>query len=337
MPTGKYSGVSRKIESAEERNRLKGIMKSIRPEGMATVVRTAAANVSQAELLADLGVLIRMWHGILESYKRAPAPSLIHKDMNLVYKAARDFITPEVERVLIDDAEEYEKVRDFMRLLGPQYVERISCTTSGRSLFGDFKVDEELAKLLRPKINLPSGGSIVIESTEALTVIDVNSGKFTGGKNLEDTIVQDEHRGGGRDRPPSPPARHRRDHRVRLHRHVAARRRATRCIATLEAGLRKDRTRTTIQLFSRSACSSSRASASARTSPGQLRGPCPTCNGLGERHVARDGRDRRVPHDPPAWPRAPRWKRKEAPDRRHIGPDRRRANRLLVPKRARIA
>jgi len=103
MPTGKYSGVSRKIESADERNRLKGIMKMIRPEGMATVVRTAAAGVSQAELLADLGVLIRMWHGILESYKRAPAPSLIHKDMNLVYKAARDFITPEVERVLIDD------------------------------------------------------------------------------------------------------------------------------------------------------------------------------------------------------------------------------------------
>ena len=162
----------------------------IRPEGMATVVRTAAAGVSQAELIADLGVLIRMWHGILESYKRAPAPSLIHKDMNLVFKAARDFITPEVDRVLIDNAEEFEKVRDFMRLLGPQYVDRIEHYNSGRSLFKDFKIDEEVQKLLRPKINLPSGGSIVIETTEALTVIDVNSGKFTGGKNLEDTIVK---------------------------------------------------------------------------------------------------------------------------------------------------
>ena len=94
MPTGKYSGVSRKIESADERNRLKAIMKMIRPEGMATVVRTAAAGVSQAELIADLGVLIRMWHGILETYKRSTAPALIHKDMNLVFKAARDFITP---------------------------------------------------------------------------------------------------------------------------------------------------------------------------------------------------------------------------------------------------
>ena len=121
MPTGKYSGVSRKIESAEERNRLKGVMKAIRPEGMATVVRTAAGGVSNAELIADLGVLIRMWHGILENYKSAPTPSLLHKDMNLVYKAARDFITPDVQNVWIDDPEEAERVRDFMRLLGPQY------------------------------------------------------------------------------------------------------------------------------------------------------------------------------------------------------------------------
>ncbi len=140
MPTGKYSGVSRKIDSAEERDRLKSIMKRIRPEGMATVVRTAAAGVSEAELIADLGVLIRMWHGILETYKRAPSASLLHKDMNLVYKAARDFITPDVERVLIDDEEEYRKVRDFLRLLGPQYVERIQhynpgarCSTTTRS------------------------------------------------------------------------------------------------------------------------------------------------------------------------------------------------------------
>jgi len=190
MPNGKYSGVSRKVATSAERDRLKSIMKLIRPEGMATVVRTAASGISQAELIADLGVLIRMWHGILESFKRAPAPALIHKDMNLVYKAARDFITPEVERVLIDNGEEFEKVRDFMRLLGPQYVERIQHYNSGRSLFKDFKIDDEIDRLLKPMVKLPSGGSIVIESTEALTVIDVNSGKFTGGKNLEDTIVK---------------------------------------------------------------------------------------------------------------------------------------------------
>ncbi len=280
MPTGKYSGVSRKIESADERNRLKNIMKMIRPEGMATVVRTAASGVSQAELIADLGVLIRMWHGILESYKRAPAPSLIHKDMNLVFKAARDFITPEVDRVLIDDHEDFEKVRDFMRLLGPQYVDRIEYYNNGRSLFKDFKVEEEVEKLMRPKINLPSGGSIVIETTEALTVIDVNSGKFTGGRNLEDTIVKTNIEAAAEI------ARQ-----VRLRDiggiivcdfiDMSTENARTRVIDTLKAGLERDRTRTTIQSFSALGLLEFTRKRVGKDLSGQLRGACPTCVGLG--------------------------------------------------------
>jgi ribonuclease G len=280
MPTGKYSGVSRKIESAEERNRLKNIVKLIRPEGMATVVRTAAAGVSQAELIADLGVLIRMWHGILETYKRSPAPALIHKDMNLVYKAARDFITPQVDRVLIDDAEEFEKVRDFLRLLGPQYVDRIQLYERGRALFSDYKVDDEVQKLLRPKITLPSGGSIVIESTEALTVIDVNSGKFTGGKNLEDTIVKTNIEAA---------AEIARQVRLRdiggiivcdfidMSSEVGR----NKVLATLETGLRRDRTRTTIQSFSALGLLEFTRKRVGKDLAGQLRGKCPTCEGLG--------------------------------------------------------
>ena len=278
MPTGKYSGVSRKIESADERNRLKGIMKMIRPEGMATVVRTAAGGVSQAELIADLGVLIRMWHGILENYKRAPAPSLIHKDMNLVFKAARDFITPEVDRVLIDNQEDFEKVRDFMRLLGPQYVDRIELYNG--TLFKDYKIDEEVHRLMRPKINLPSGGSIVIETTEALTVIDVNSGKFTGGKNLEDTIVRTNIEAAAEI------ARQ-----VRLRDiggiivcdfiDMSTENARTRVITTLEAGLRRDRTRTTIQSFSALGLLEFTRKRVGKDLGAQLRGACPTCLGLG--------------------------------------------------------
>jgi len=280
MPTGKYSGVSRKIDSAEERNRLKGIMKRIRPEGMATVVRTAAGNVSEAELIADLGVLIRMWHGILETFKRAQAPALLHKDMNLVYKAARDFVTPDIDHVYIDDAEEFDKVRDFMRLLGPQYLDRIEHYNSGRSLFKDFRVDEEIQKLLRPKVNLPSGGSIVIETTEALTVIDINSGKFTGGRNLEDTIVKT-----------NVEAAAEIARQVRLRDiggiivcdfiDMNSESSRNKVLQTLEAGLRRDRTRTTIQSFSALGLLEFTRKRVGKDLAGQLRSSCPTCHGAG--------------------------------------------------------
>ena len=280
MPTGKYSGVSRKIDSADERNRLKAVMKRIRPEGMATVVRTAAAGVSEAELIADLGVLIRMWHGILETFKRAASPSLLHKDMNLVFKAARDFITADVDRVLIDDAEEYRKVREFLQLLGPQYLDRVEHYNSGRDLFKDFKVDDELQKLMRPKINLPSGGSIVIETTEALTVIDVNSGKFTGGKNLEDTIVKTNIEAA---------AEIARQVRLRdiggiivcdfIDMNSESAR--NKVVQMLESVLRKDRTRATIQSFSALGLLEFTRKRVGKDLSAQLRGSCPTCNGLG--------------------------------------------------------
>ena len=301
MPTGKYSGVSRKIESAEERNRLKAIMKRIRPEGMATVVRTAAAGVSEAELIADLGVLIRMWHGILESYKRAPSPSLLHKDMNLVYKAARDFITADVDRVLIDNEDEYRKVCTFLQLLGPQYLDRVEHYNSGRSLFKDFKIDEELQKLMKPKINLPSGGSIVIETTEALTVIDVNSGKFTGGKNLEDTIVKTNVEAAGEIA---------RQVRLRdiggivvcdfIDMNTEGSR--NKVIQTLENGLRRDRTRATIQSFSNLGLLEFTRKRVGKDLASQLRGSCPTCAGMGSvmsaQSVAIDAM-RQIRHRPP--------------------------------------
>ena len=280
MPTGKYSGVSRKIDSAEERARLNGVMKRIRPEGMATVVRTAAAGVSEAELIADLGVLIRMWHGILEMYKRAASPSLLHKDMNLVYKAARDFITADVDRVLIDDEEEYRKIRDFLQLLGPQYIDRIQYYNSGRSLFADYKIDTELQKLMKPKINLPSGASIVIESTEALTVIDVNSGKFTGGRNLEDTILKT-----------NIEAAQEIARQVRLRDiggiivvdfiDMASEASRDKVVKTMEESLRRDRTRATIQSFSNLGLLEFTRKRIGKDLGSQLRGACPTCNGMG--------------------------------------------------------
>jgi ribonuclease G len=280
MPTGKFSGVSRKIESADERNRLKTIMKAIRPEGMATVVRTAAAGVSSAELIADLGVLIRMWHGILEQYKALPAPALLHKDMNLVYKTARDFISPHVQNVWLDDPKEVEDVKDFMRMLGPQFVDRIKYYEGGKKLFADFKIDDEIHRLMKPTVKLPSGGSIVIESTEALTVVDVNSGKFTGGKNLDDTIVRTNVEAA------TEVARQ-----VRLRDiggiivcdfiDMSSEGDRNRVITALQEGLRKDRTRSTIQSFSPLGLLEFTRKRVGKDLGQQLRGKCPTCEGLG--------------------------------------------------------
>jgi len=204
----------------------------------------------------------------------------LHRDMNLIYKAARDFVTADVERVLIDDEEEYRKVREFLQLLGPQYLDRVQHYNHGKDLFDDFKVNDELQRLLKPKINLPSGGSIVIESTEALTVIDVNSGKFTGGKNLEDTIVKTNMEAAAEI------ARQ-----VRLRDiggiivvdfiDMASEGARNKVIKALEDGLRRDRTRATIQSFSNLGLLEFTRKRIGKDLGAQLRGTCPTCSGIG--------------------------------------------------------
>jgi len=281
MPTGRYSGVSSRIEDPDERARLKQVMRRVRPEGMATIVRTAAANVSEAELIADLGVQLRLWHGILESYKRASAPALLHKDLNLVFKAVRDFMTSDVEQVVIDSKEQFDEIRSTMSLLGPQYLSRLKLWEGPGNLFAVRRIDDELQKLLKPKIMLPSGGHLVLESTEALTVIDVNTGKFTGGRNLEDTLVRTNIEAAAEI------ARQ-----VRLRDiggiivvdfiDMAHARNRQQVIDTLTGALRRDRTRSTIQVFSNLGLLEFTRKRVGKDLSGQLRSDCPYCGGLGD-------------------------------------------------------
>ncbi len=281
MPTGRYSGVSSRIEDDKERERLKHIMRRMRPEGMATIVRTAAAGVSEAELLADIGVQVRLWHSILESYRRASAPALLHKDLNLVFKAVRDFLTSDVESVVIDSKEQYEEIRSTMSLFGPQYLSRLKLWQGPGNLFQVRGIDDELQKLLKPKIFLPSGGHLIIESTEALTVVDVNTGKFTGGRNLEDTIVRTNIEAAAEI------ARQ-----VRLRDiggiivvdfiDMSHERSREQVITTLSDALRRDRTRSTIQMFSNLGLLEFTRKRVGKDLAGQLRSECPYCNGLGD-------------------------------------------------------
>jgi ribonuclease G len=281
MPTGRYSGVSSRIEDDRERERLKQVMRRVRPEGMATIVRTAARGVSEAELIADLGVQLRLWHGILESYKRSSAPALLHKDLNLVFKAVRDFMTSDVRQVVIDSKGQYDEIRSTMSLLGPQYLDRLKLWEGQGDLFEARGVNEELQKLLKPKIMLPSGGYLILEHTEALTVIDVNTGKFTGGRNLEDTIVRTNIEAAAEI------ARQ-----VRLRDiggiivvdfiDMAHERSRQQVIETLTEALRRDRTRSTIQVFSNLGLLEFTRKRVGKDLAGQLRSDCPYCAGLGD-------------------------------------------------------
>jgi Rne/Rng family ribonuclease len=193
MPTLDHTGVSRKIASAEERSRLRHLVNDAKgTSGGGFIVRTAAASAAPEEVRADVEFLTRTWAEIKARSEQRKAPSLLHRDLNLVERILRDFITPDFGAIWVDTEDEYTKVVDFMSRFQPQLVNRVKLYTKSTPVFEEFGIQQEIDKGLRPKVWLKSGGYIVINHTEALVAIDVNTGKFVGkGSNrLEDTIVR---------------------------------------------------------------------------------------------------------------------------------------------------
>ena len=193
MPTLDHTGVSRKIASAEERSRLRHLVNDAKgTSGGGFIVRTAAASAAPEEVRADVEFLTRTWAEIKARSEQRKAPSLLHRDLNLVERILRDFITPDFSAIWVDTEDEYTKVVDFMSRFQPQLVNRVKLYTKSTPVFEEFGIQQEIDKGLRPKVWLKSGGYIVINHTEALVAIDVNTGKFVGkGSNrLEDTIVR---------------------------------------------------------------------------------------------------------------------------------------------------
>jgi Rne/Rng family ribonuclease len=193
MPTLDHTGVSRKIASAEERARLRHLVTEAKgTSGGGFIVRTAAASAAPDEVRADVEFLTRTWGEIKARSEQRKAPSLLHRDLNLVERILRDYITPDFGAIWVDTEEEYTKVVDFMSRFQPQLVGRVKLYTKETPVFEEFGIQQEIDKGLRPKVWLKSGGYIVINHTEALVAIDVNTGKFVGkGSNrLEDTIVR---------------------------------------------------------------------------------------------------------------------------------------------------
>lgn len=190
VPTANYIGVSRRIENEEERDRLKGIMETIKPKNYGVIVRTAAEQRDQDELDKDLQYLIKLWNKIQTHSRNIKAPALIHSELNLVYKVIRDVFTQDVDRLIIDSLPEYEKIMELMEMIAPHLKTRIRLYMERNPLFQAYGVEAEIDKALRRKVWLESGGYIIIDKSEALSVIDVNTGKYIGRTSLSDTILR---------------------------------------------------------------------------------------------------------------------------------------------------
>ena len=192
MPTINHIGVSRKITSEEERLRLRNTI--LENKGSLTggfIVRTAAQGRPEEEFKADLKFLATLWNDIRAKSERMKAPALLHRDLDLVQRLLRDTLTPDFKTVRVDNETDYERVLDFVDRCQPSLVGKVRLYTRDTPVFEEFGVQQEIEKGLKPKVWLKSGGYIVINQTEALVAIDVNTGKYVGKTNrLEDTIVK---------------------------------------------------------------------------------------------------------------------------------------------------
>jgi len=190
MPTVEYIGISRRIENDEERERLRKIAEEFKPKGMGLIIRTAAEGCTKADMEADINFLLKLWDNIRQKQKSAAAPKVIHKDINIIYRTVRDMFTKDTDRLVINNKEHYEKVKELIGIIAPQIKNRVEYYSKGYDIFEYFQIEQQIGKVISRKVWLKCGGYIVIDQTEALTSIDVNTGKFVGTVDLKDTVLR---------------------------------------------------------------------------------------------------------------------------------------------------
>ncbi len=190
MPTVNYVGVSRRITVDVERKRLRQVADAIRPEGMGVIVRTAAEGVGEKELRADVDFLLSVWKRVSERARSSRAPALIYQDVRLIRRVVRDLFTGGVDRFVIDSVDEYGRILDLLSSFAPHLRGRVNLHKGEEPIFEHYDVEKDLDRALRRKVWLKSGGYVVIDRTEALTVIDVNTGKYVGKTDLASTILK---------------------------------------------------------------------------------------------------------------------------------------------------
>jgi ribonuclease E len=190
VPGASMTGISRKLPDTE-RNRLKAILKRVMPENAGVIVRTAAEGAAEEELSRDVSRLAAQWETIEKKAKTANAPALLYSEPDLTIRVIRDVFNEDFAKMVVSGDEAWDVVDEYVKYVAPHLADRISRWEDSRDAFAEYRIDEQLAKALERKVWLPSGGSLVIDKTEAMTVVDVNTGKFTGqGGNLEETVTR---------------------------------------------------------------------------------------------------------------------------------------------------
>ena len=189
MPTANQLGISRRIENEAERDRLRAIIEQIKPKG-GVIVRTAGDGASEESLTSDLEYLGRLWKEVKKNYQKRPAQGLIYSEVDMELRALRDMLSEQVEKVVVDNEEAFQKVGRFIKQFMPQFKNKVELYQGQPPLFDLYEIDLEISRSLGRKIWLKSGGYIVIEEVEALVVIDVNTGRFVGKKGLEETLLK---------------------------------------------------------------------------------------------------------------------------------------------------
>jgi ribonuclease G len=190
MPTVDHVGISRRIGSDKERRRLREIVDSMRPPGSGFIVRTVAEGVSERDLKADMEFLIKLWNEVVRRAEGGRCPALIYNDLDLLLRTVRDLFTADVAKLIIDSRAEYERVKKFVAAIMPDFNGVIELYEGNDPIFDGFGIEIEIDRALERKVWLKSGGYLIVDEMEALTAIDVNTGRFVGKSSLEDTITK---------------------------------------------------------------------------------------------------------------------------------------------------
>ncbi|WP_022892056.1 Rne/Rng family ribonuclease [Agromyces subbeticus] len=190
VPNGSMNGISRKLPDTE-RARLKKILKEVLPDNQGVIVRTAAEGATEEQLTLDVNRLIAQWADIATQLEKVQAPALLHSEPDLLIKIVRDVFNEDFQKMIIEGDEARQTIERYLRAVAPDLLERVEAHAGDRDSFDEFRISEQIEKALDRKVWLPSGGSLVIDRTEAMTVVDVNTGKFVGsGGNLEETVTK---------------------------------------------------------------------------------------------------------------------------------------------------